>query len=70
MDRTTKAEIAFAFSQMYDKDLEVVPEELLRDIATDFDIEKFMSFDKGVPFTSQNLSKEALEVLASIFKNK
>ena len=69
MNKQTKTELAFAFSQMYKKHLKLVPEHILKEIKTGIDEKLFNSFDKDKPFTKQNFSEETLEILAGIFKD-
>lgn len=67
MNRQTKIELAFAFSQMFEKDLARVPKELQKEVLRDLDTEELKGFDPEKPFTSQNLSEETLLILAAIF---
>lgn len=67
MDNKLKAELAFAFSQLREDDLEKVPKHIRNEIVLGFDEETFNSFDCEKPFTEQDLSEEALEILANIF---
>lgn len=69
MDKKIKSELAFVFSQLYDEHLVMVPAKILEEVES-FDEEIFDSFDSDKPFTKQNLSKETLEILADIFKDK
>ena len=70
MNKQTKTELAFAFSQMYEEHLQMVPQELLAEISHDIDAELFAKFDPNKPFTEQDLCEETLEILATIFKDK
>ena len=67
MDNKLKAELAFAFSQLREDDLEKIPNHIRHEIVMGFDEETFNSFDSEKPFTEQDLSEEALEILANIF---
>lgn len=69
MNKQTKTELAFAFSQMYKKHLKLVPKEILEEIKIGIDKNLFNSFDKEKPFTKQDFSEESLEILADIFKD-
>lgn len=70
MNKITKTELAFAFSQMHEHHLEMVPAALLEEISKDIDEAHFAKLDPEKPFTEQELSEETLEVLATIFKDK
>lgn len=70
MNRQIKAELAFAFSQMFQKDLDKVPEEVQREVFSDLESKDIERFDPEKPFTSQDLSEETLLILASIFGNE
>ena len=67
MDKRIKAESAFAFSQLREDDLEKIPNHIRDEIVLGFDEEIFNRFDSEKPFTEQNLSEEALEILSDIF---
>lgn len=70
MNKKVKAELLFAFSQMYEDVLMAVPQKLKEEVVIDFDKEVFDSFDSEIPFTEQEMSEEALEILEKIFKDK
>ena len=70
MNKLTQAELAFVFSQLYDKHLEMVPQDLLEEVSKDIDGSLIAHLDPDKPFTKQDLSEETLEILASIFKDK
>lgn len=70
MNKLTQAELAFVFSQLYDKHLEMVPQDLLEEVSKDIDPSQISHLDPDKPFTEQDLSEETLEILASIFKDK
>ena len=70
MNKKVKAELLFAFSQMYEDVLMAVPQKLKEEVVIDFDKELFDSFDSEIPFTEQEMSEEALEILEKIFKDK
>ena len=70
MDRKINAELAFAFSQLFEEDLMKVPDEIKETVLNDFDEKVFNSFDSDKPFTDQELSEETLEILAEIFRNE
>ena len=68
MNSKIKAELAFAFSQLHEEDLALVPSEIQKEVAEGYDEKTFASFDIEKPFTSQELSDESLEILSQIFK--
>lgn len=68
MNKQTKTELAFAFSQMYENDLMKVPVEIQKEVLKDLDMEEFKKFDPEKPFTNQDFSEETLEILAAIFE--
>lgn len=68
MNKQTKTELAFAFSQMYETDLMRVPVEIQKEVLKDIDIEEFEKFDPKIPFTKQDFNTETLEILAAIFE--
>lgn len=70
MNKLTKTELAFAFSQMHEHHLEMVPAQLLEEVSKDIDETHFAKFDPEKPFTEQELGEETLEILATIFKDK
>ncbi len=70
MNNLTKSELAFAFSQMHEQHLEMLPKELLQDVSENFDASLIKHLDPEKPFSEQDLSEETLEVLASLFKDK
>ena len=70
MDRKINAELAFAFSQLFEEDLMKVPDEIKETVLNNFDEKVFNSFDSDKPFTDQELSEETLEILAEIFRNE
>jgi hypothetical protein len=70
MKKLTQAELAFVFSQLYDKHLEMVPQDLLEEVSKDIDGSLIAHLDPDKPFIEQDLSEETLEILASIFKDK
>ena len=69
MNKKINAELAFVFSQLQEKHLMLVPEEIQMVVSSDFDEETFNSFDSEKPFTEQDLSEETLEILIEIFKD-
>ena len=69
MDKRIKAELLFAFSQMYEDRLKKVPQKLRDEIVVDYDEKVFKSFDPEKPFTKQVMSEESLEILLNIFKD-
>ena len=69
MDKKINAELAFVFSQLQEKHLMLVPEEIQVAVASEIDREVFVRFDSEKPFTEQDLSEETLEILTEIFKN-
>lgn len=69
MDKKINAELAFVFSQLQEKHLMLVPEEIQVAVASEIDREVFDRFDSEKPFTEQDLSEETLEILTEIFKN-
>ena len=70
MTKLTQTELAFVFSQLYDKHLEMVPQDLLEEVSKDIDGSLIAHLDPDKPFTEQDISEETLEILASIFKDK
>ena len=70
MNKKIKTELAFAFSQMFEEHLAMVPPELLAEVSNDVDTEYLATFDQDKPFTEQDLSEETLEILEAIFKDK
>lgn len=70
MNKTTRAELAFVFSQLYKKHKKLIPKEIIEEVVNkEKDVEVYKSFDRDKPFTKQNLSVETLEILAEIFKD-
>ena len=69
MDKKINAELAFVFSQLQEKHLILVPEDIQIAVASEIDSEVFERFDSEKPFTEQELSEETLEILTEIFKN-
>lgn len=70
MNSKIKIELAFAFSQMHENHLAMIPKEILEAVSNDIDTDHLSTFDSNKPFTEQNLSEETLEILATIFKDK
>ena len=70
MDKKVKAELAFVFSQLYEDQLLMVPDDFRQEVLIDFDEEHFAKFDEEKPFTEQELAEETLEILAEIFKDE
>ncbi len=70
MNNRVKAELAFAFSQMYEKDLAKVPVELQTEVLNGVSQKDFECFELDKPFTSQDLSEETLDILATIFNEE
>ena len=70
MKDLTKSELAFAFSQMHEHHLEMIPKEILQDVSENFDATLINHLDPDKPFSEQNLSEETLEVLEKLFKDK
>ena len=70
MKDLTKSELAFAFSQMHEHHLEMIPKEILQDVSENFDETLINHLDPDKPFSEQNLSEETLEVLEKLFKDK
>ena len=70
MNKQTRAELAFVFSQMHKKHLKLIPKEIRTEVMKEEkDMQVFKSFDIEKPFTKQNLSQDTLEILANIFKD-
>ena len=70
MDNRIKSELAFVFSQLHERQLLMIPEEIQSEVAGGIDEEIFDGFDADKPFTEQNLSEETLEILYRIFKDE
>ena len=70
MNKQTRTELAFVFSQMHKKHLKLIPKDIRTEVMKEEkDMTLFKSFDFDKPFTKQNLSQETLEILADIFKD-
>ena len=69
MDKKIKAEIVFAFSQLTANQLKNIPEEILKEVSTDYDETVYNNFEQDVPFTRQELSEETMEILLKLFEN-
>ena len=69
MDKKIKAELVFAFSQLTANQLKNIPEEILKEVSTDYDETVYNNFEQDVPFTRQELSEETMEILLKLFEN-
>ena len=68
MNKQTKSELAFIFSQLRQDNFLKIPSDLKQEVLNGYDEDIFNKFDYSKPFTEQNISEKALKIIYEIFE--